>query len=71
MAMYAGKLLQQPIMRNPTRVVVTDCNDLNGQLFKQFSAAKSLLRETPVQAESRDELRECLDRDIDQQRGQG
>ena len=60
MAMYSGKLLQQPAMRNPTLVVVTDRNDLDGQLFRQFSAAKELLRQTPEQAESREELRELL-----------
>ena len=60
MAMYAGKLLQQPAMRNPTLVVVTDRNDLDGQLYQQFSAAKELLNQTPEQANSRDELREKL-----------
>jgi type I restriction enzyme R subunit len=60
MAMYTGKLLQQQAMNNPTIVVVTDRNDLDGQLFGQFSAAKDLLRQTPEQAESRDELREKL-----------
>ncbi len=60
MAMYAGKLLQQPAMNNPTIVVVTDRNDLDGQLFAQFSAAKDLLRQTPEQADSREELREKL-----------
>lgn len=61
MAMYAGKLLQQPGMRNPTLVVVTDRNDLDGQLFRQFAAARALLREAPEQAESREELRDILD----------
>lgn len=61
MAMYAGKLLQQPGMRNPTLVVVTDRNDLDGQLFGQFAAAKALLREAPEQADSREQLREILD----------
>ncbi|MEM1011201.1 MAG: type I restriction endonuclease subunit R [Planctomycetota bacterium] len=61
MAMYAGKLLQQPAMNNPTLVVVTDRNDLDGQLHQQFSAAKSLLREAPEQADSREQLREYLD----------
>jgi type I restriction enzyme R subunit len=59
-ACYAGKLLQQPEMRNPTLVVVTDRNDLDGQLFATFSAAEELLKQRPVQAESRDELRELL-----------
>lgn len=60
MACYAGKLLQQPEMRNPTLVVVTDRNDLDGQLFATFSAASDLLKTTPVQAGDRDELREML-----------
>ena len=60
MACYAGKLLQQPEMKNPTLVVVTDRNDLDGQLFGTFSAASDLLRTTPVQATGRDELREML-----------
>ncbi len=60
MALYAGRLLQQPAMENPTIVVVTDRNDLDGQLFGQFSAAKELLRQTPEQADDRDELRAKL-----------
>ncbi|MGL6159746.1 type I restriction endonuclease subunit R [Microbulbifer sp.] len=60
MACYAGKLLQQPQMKNPTLVVVTDRNDLDGQLFGTFCAAEDLLRQTPVQAGSRGELREIL-----------
>ena len=60
MCFYAGKLLQQPEMSNPTLIVVTDRNDLDGQLFNTFSHARELLRQTPVQAESRDNLRELL-----------
>lgn len=60
MACYAGKLLQQPEMKNPTLVVVTDRNDLDGQLFATFCAASELLKQTPIQAGSRDELREML-----------
>lgn len=60
MACYAGKLLQQPEMKNPTLLVVTDRNDLDGQLFATFSAASDLLKTTPLQAGSRDELREML-----------
>ena len=60
MACYAGKLLQQPEMKNPTLVVVTDRNDLDGQLFATFCAAADLLKTIPVQASSRDELREML-----------
>ncbi|MEF9386925.1 type I restriction endonuclease subunit R [Ralstonia solanacearum species complex bacterium KE056] len=60
MACYAGKLLQQPEMKNPTLVVVTDRNDLDGQLFATFCAASDLLKTTPLQAGDRDELREVL-----------
>jgi len=60
MCCYAGKLLQQPEMNNPTLVVVTDRNDLDGQLFQQFSSAQELLRQTPEQAESREDLRALL-----------
>jgi type I restriction enzyme R subunit len=51
MAFYAGKIITAPEMKNPTIVVVTDRNDLDGQLFKTFSDAKELMRETPKQAE--------------------
>lgn len=60
MCCYAGMLLQQPEMRNPTLLVVTDRNDLDGQLFQTFSAAQELLRQTPVQADDRDDLRQLL-----------
>ena len=60
MAFYAGKLLQQPEMRNPTLVVVTDRADLDNQLFGTFNSAQGLLRQSPQQAESRDDLRQQL-----------
>jgi type I restriction enzyme, R subunit len=60
MCCYAGKLLQQPQMNNPTLIVVTDRNDLDGQLFATFSSAKELLKQEPVQAEDRDKLRRLL-----------
>lgn len=60
MVCYAGKLIQHPEMRNPTLVVVTDRNDLDGQLYETFCAAQELLKQTPEQAESREELREKL-----------
>ncbi len=60
MCCYAGKLLQQPEMHNPTIIVVTDRNDLDGQLFATFSAAKDLLKQDPVQADDRDTLRQLL-----------
>ena len=60
MACFTGKLLQQESMQNPTIVVVTDRNDLDGQLFETFSDSKMLLKQTPVQAQTRDALRELL-----------
>lgn len=60
MVCYAGKLLAQPEMNNPTIVVVTDRNDLDGQLFNTFSMAAQTLKQTPVQAGDRDELRQIL-----------
>lgn len=60
MVCYAGKLLAQPEMNNPTIVVVTDRNDLDGQLFNTFKMAAETLKQTPVQAGDRDELREIL-----------
>ncbi|MCU7937081.1 MAG: type I restriction endonuclease subunit R [Candidatus Thiodiazotropha sp. (ex Dulcina madagascariensis)] len=61
MVCYAGKLLQQPEMRNPTIIVVTDRNDLDNQLFDSFISAKMLLKQDPVRAESREALRELLE----------
>ena len=60
MVCYAGKLLAQPEMNNPTIVVVTDRNDLDGQLFNTFSMASEALKQTPVQAGDRDDLRDIL-----------
>jgi len=60
MVCYAGKLLAQPEMNNPTIVMVTDRNDLDGQLFNTFSMAAEALKQTPIQAEDRDDLRDIL-----------
>ncbi len=60
MACFAGKLLQQPEMQNPTLVVVTDRNDLDGQLYETFCGAKMLLKQTPEQVEDLDDLRQKL-----------
>ena len=60
MCFYAGKIITAPEMKNPTLVIVTDRNDLDGQLFGTFSQAHELLRETPVQAETRWQLRQLL-----------
>jgi type I restriction enzyme, R subunit len=60
MAFYAGRIIREPAMENPTLVVLTDRNDLDDQLFNTFSRCKELLRQPPVQAESRAHLRELL-----------
>jgi len=60
MVCYAGKLLVQPAMNNPTLVIVTDRNDLDGQLFNTFKMAAESLKQTPVQATDRDTLRDIL-----------
>lgn len=60
MLFYAGKLLSQPELQNPTIVVVTDRNDLDGQLFSTFCGGEAILRQTPVQADGREALREEL-----------
>jgi len=60
MVCYAGKLLAQPEMNNPTIVIVTDRNDLDGQLFDTFGMASDILKQTPVQASDRDDLRDIL-----------
>lgn len=60
MTCLAGALMVSPEMNNPTIVVVTDRNDLDGQLFDTFAGATELLRETPTQAEDRQDLRQKL-----------
>jgi type I restriction enzyme, R subunit len=64
MTFYAGQLIQHPGMQNPTLVILTDRNDLDDQLFATFCSAKDLLRQTPVQAEDREDLRKKLARDV-------
>ncbi len=60
MVFYAGKLVLEPAMGNPTIVVLTDRNDLDQQLFDTFAGCQQLLRQSPVQAESREHLRQLL-----------
>ncbi|OIR07660.1 type-1 restriction enzyme R protein [mine drainage metagenome] len=60
MVFYSGKLITAPEMNNPTIVVITDRNDLDDQLFDTFAASVQLLRQEPVQAESREHLKELL-----------
>ncbi|MBK8529714.1 MAG: type I restriction endonuclease subunit R [Rubrivivax sp.] len=60
MTCFAARVMQEPLMENPTIVVITDRNDLDGQLFGVFSLAQDLLREQPVQAGTRQDLRALL-----------
>ncbi len=62
MAFYAGRVIREPAMQNPTIVIITDRNDLDDQLFGTFTRARGLLRQKPVQAESRAGLRQLLNR---------
>lgn len=60
MAFYAGRVILAPEMENPTIVVLTDRNDLDEQLFQTFCRCSDLIRQLPVQAQSRLDLREKL-----------
>uniref|UniRef100_UPI0035B51C8C type I restriction endonuclease subunit R n=1 Tax=Natronospira elongata TaxID=3110268 RepID=UPI0035B51C8C len=62
MLMLAGALIGDEKLVNPTIVVVTDRNDLDGQLFGTFAAGRALLRQVPEQAESREDLSARLNR---------
>lgn len=58
MVFYTGKIVQR--LNNPTVVVITDRNDLDDQLFDTFAGSRQLLRQTPVQADSREHLKSLL-----------
>lgn len=60
MTCFAARVMQESQLENPTIVVITDRNDLDGQLFGVFSLAQDLLREQPVQVSSRQDLRTKL-----------
>jgi type I restriction enzyme R subunit len=60
MAFYAGRIILHPAMANPTIVVLTDRNDLDDQLFGTFARCRDLLRQPPVQAADRADLRAKL-----------
>jgi type I restriction enzyme R subunit len=60
MTCFAARVMRESVMENPTIVVITDRNDLDGQLFGVFSLAQDLLREQPVQANTRQDLRAKL-----------
>ena len=61
MAFYAGRIIRETDMSNPTVVVLTDRNDLDDQLFSTFSRCAEVLRQPPVQAQTRADLRQLLD----------
>ena len=60
MAFYAGRIVREQAMQNPTIVVLTDRNDLDDQLFGTFARCRDLLRQPPMQAASRADLRAKL-----------
>jgi type I restriction enzyme R subunit len=60
MAFYTGKITRDPKLKNPSIVIITDRNDLDGQLFTTFSELKTLLPETPKQIKSQPELKTAL-----------
>jgi len=60
MLFFAGKLIGHPALANPTIVMLTDRTDLDNQLFGTFAAGQELLRQPPVQADSRPHLRDLL-----------
>ncbi|OGU90658.1 MAG: hypothetical protein A2492_09405 [Ignavibacteria bacterium RIFOXYC12_FULL_35_11] len=60
MVFYAALLITASEMENPTIVVITDRNDLDDQLFDTFAASTQLLRQDPIQADSREDLKKLL-----------
>ncbi|MCZ8157668.1 MAG: type I restriction endonuclease subunit R [Leptospira sp.] len=60
MTFFAGRAILEPEMQNPTIVIITDRQDLDNQLFGTFSNCQELLRQTPVQAKDRNQLKELL-----------
>lgn len=60
MVFYSGQIITHPQMENPTIVILTDRNDLDDQLFGTFGNCVGLLRQTPVQANSREHIKELL-----------
>ena len=62
MVFYAGKLVINEELENPTIVIITDRNDLDDQLYGTFLKSKDILRSTPVQATDRAHLRDLLNK---------
>ena len=60
MVFYAGKLVLEPKLENPTIIVLTDRNDLDDQLFGTFSRCSEILRQEPKMADSRDSLKSLI-----------
>jgi type I restriction enzyme R subunit len=60
MAFFTGAVVLHPTLENPTIVVLTDRNDLDDQLFGTFARCHEVLRQKPVQAQDRDDLRRLL-----------
>lgn len=60
MVFYSGQIITHPQMKNPTIVILTDRNDLDDQLFGTFGNCVGLLRQTPIQAKSREHIKELL-----------
>ncbi|MDU2687561.1 MAG: type I restriction endonuclease subunit R [Paeniclostridium sordellii] len=61
MTFLAGNLVKNEKLNNPTIIVITDRNDLDGQLFKTFSSAHDFLRQDPIKCESRADVKAILD----------
>jgi type I restriction enzyme R subunit len=60
MAFFAGKIALNESMKNPTIILLTDRNDLDNQLFEEFSKCSDLFRQNPDQVHDRIELRNKL-----------
>ena len=60
MVFYTAQIIVDPLLHNPTILVITDRNDLDDQLYSTFASSSTLLRQTPVQASSREHLTELL-----------
>ena len=64
MTFLAGRVMHHPALENPTLLVLTDRNDLDNQLFATFARCKDVLGEDPVQADSIDDVKTLLDREV-------
>ena len=61
MTFLAGNLVKHSKLNNPTIIVITDRNDLDGQLYDTFSSAHEFLRQAPIKCESRLDVKEILE----------